>query len=123
MLKVLLNPVQRGMNKMHITTHSMGNGRAGIFAGRAVRVLRKRYRIDEIADAKGIEEIHFEVLDFFAGSHSVSVYLNGKYYNFKKLEWLKYRLPRKEKSKTLWQKMTEAYTQVRALFGLESEGE
>lgn len=87
----------------------MGNGGASIYASRASRVLRKRYRIEEIALNKNCEELLFEVFDFAFRPRRVNVYLDGKYYDFKKLEMLKYKLPPKEKKIHFWQKIKQIF--------------
>lgn len=78
---------------MIITTiESHGYGDTGIYADRVARILKKRYRLEEIAEQKNLESIYISVWNF--EHRSVDVYLNGKYYDFKKLEWLKNRLPK-----------------------------
>lgn len=87
------------------TIESHGYGDTGIYADRVTRVLKKRYRLEEIAEQKNIENIYVSVWNF--EHRSVSVYLDGKHYDFKKLEWLKNRLPKKQIKKSIWQKIKE----------------
>lgn len=102
---------------MNIYTHSMGNGGASIYGRRASRVLRKRYRIEEIALAKNCEELLFEVSDFAFSQRTVKVYIDGKYYDFKTLERLKYKLPTKKKKLNFVQKVKQVllnYDRIKA---------
>lgn len=88
-----------------ITTESHGYGGTGIYTVRVKNVLLKRYKIKQIAEHKHIKNIHISVWRFEL--KQIQVYLDGKYYDFKKLEWLKNRLPKKQVKKTFWQKLKE----------------